>query len=728
MSDEAKKMAEVAPQTPWEEAVQEEQQCLYEKFGDRDWDCYKCDEEKLLERNLGYAIFGRPDELPESENDFTGYPKEKLTEIRKVSAIIKKHSKDSPECQGSEMLVSTIFVFLNREDQLFPFPVFRIPGCDPKDAKKAGPEKFVDSNCRVYKDWDDFLKSNQLPSGSYCYPRGGVYIGDENDKVILDFGKTPASSFTNTLLSVCDTASSLIMVGGMAVSLTAMFTAVAAPVAAAASAGAIWTGVYGASRSTQTLVDRGRHEQSVGLKDTEARNCWISAASNVLGIASAKGVAYLTKVTQSGEVLGRTGRVMVTALNYGSLAANGLGLFSTFVALCEKHNSEGVTPLEVFQFGSSLLFFSMSAMNTKTASAIIKETQSGIINEFEGSLRSNRHRRMFRRVAKQTQGNDGNSMQGNAKVIRGINHITDKDDFFAGLVRVQKQLSRSGATVSFTDTGLVEINGGLQVHPMDFSEINKAQRQVILDATKKLSERILTRQQFNEEVKTFCREQEIVFRLRRTETIASINKTVSSDTSGKPDGLKNMLSKMDDGQVDTVTSCLWNFAQEHHQKILDISIKLAEGLGFKKTAEFLHIVEFFVQYINEMVNEVEAKYQSDLKNAQSSQGNNFNRAQFDENYHNQGDRRQNFIRVVLTNYNTVEAMGYVKKACQLFMKVALSESRDSVEMEADSNSHVETTGRDQGAGGNSHVETTGRDQGAGGNSHVETTGRDQGAG
>jgi hypothetical protein len=46
----------------------------------------------------------------------------------------------------------------------------------------------------------------------------------------------------------------------------------------------------------------------------------------------------------------------------------------------------------------------------------------------------------------------------------------------------------------------VEINGGLQVHPMDFYEIDKVQRQVILDATKKLSEGSWTRQQFNEEV------------------------------------------------------------------------------------------------------------------------------------------------------------------------------------------------------------------------------------
>jgi hypothetical protein len=107
---------------------------------------------------------------------------------------------------------------------------------------------------------------------------------------------------------------------------------------------------------------------------------------------------------------------MVNALNYGSLTVNGYGLINSFIALREKHLSEGVTPVEVFQFASSVLFFSMSAVNVRTASTIIKETQNGIIKDFEASLRSNRHRRMCRRVAKETRGKGGNTMEGNAKV------------------------------------------------------------------------------------------------------------------------------------------------------------------------------------------------------------------------------------------------------------------------------------------------------------------------
>jgi hypothetical protein len=96
---------------------------------------------------------------------------------------------------------------------------------------------------------------------------------------------------------------------------------------------------------------------------------------------------------------------------------NGIGLVNNLASLYEKHQSkEEITPLEIFQFASSCLFFTMSAFNVKTANSIIKETQSSVLTDFEASLRSNRHRREFRRVAKQTRGEDGYTVEGNAKV------------------------------------------------------------------------------------------------------------------------------------------------------------------------------------------------------------------------------------------------------------------------------------------------------------------------
>jgi hypothetical protein len=148
--------------------------------------------------------------------------------------------------------------------------------------------------------------------------------------------------------------------------------------------------------------------------------------------------------------------------------------------------------------------------------------------------------------------------------------------------------------------------------------------------------------------------------------MASVKKTISSDTSKGSDELKDVLSKMKGRQVDILTSYMWNFAKEHHQLIIDVSVKLAESLGFKKTAEFLHVVQFFVHYIHQVVDEVEAKYQNDLRFAQTSQGENFNREQFDSEYHIQGNRMQHFITTVLTNYNTLEALAYLKVAFSSF--------------------------------------------------------------
>jgi hypothetical protein len=62
-----------ASRKPWKEAAREEQQRYYEVFGDRDWDLYKEVEEEYLERNLGHAMFGPPDELPDKDkNHCTG--------------------------------------------------------------------------------------------------------------------------------------------------------------------------------------------------------------------------------------------------------------------------------------------------------------------------------------------------------------------------------------------------------------------------------------------------------------------------------------------------------------------------------------------------------------------------------------------------------------------------------------------------------------------------------
>ena len=96
-----------------------------------------------------------------------------------------------------------------------------------------------------------------------------------------------------------------LQVGGVGVGVAALVTTVAAPVMAATTVGAAVTGVYGAGRNIAALVDRGQHQQSVNVTNAEARNCWLSVASNMLGASSARAVRLLTKAMQNRQVVGK---------------------------------------------------------------------------------------------------------------------------------------------------------------------------------------------------------------------------------------------------------------------------------------------------------------------------------------------------------------------------------------------------------------------------------------
>jgi hypothetical protein len=96
-----------------------------------------------------------------------------------------------------------------------------------------------------------------------------------------------------------------VQVGGLGVGVAALCTTVAAPILLASTVGAAVTGVYGAGRSVAALVDRDQHQQSINVTDAEARNCWLSVAGNVMGVASGQALRFLTSVTQNGQVVGK---------------------------------------------------------------------------------------------------------------------------------------------------------------------------------------------------------------------------------------------------------------------------------------------------------------------------------------------------------------------------------------------------------------------------------------
>lgn len=75
------------------------------------------------------------------------------------------------------------------------------------------------------------------------------------------------------------------------------------------------------------------------------------------------------------------------------MVGSGVCLMDTAYNIFDKIlNKQEVSPLEIFQFSTSVLFFYKSTVSFKTAKSIITETQAETLAAYGNELRSDRHR------------------------------------------------------------------------------------------------------------------------------------------------------------------------------------------------------------------------------------------------------------------------------------------------------------------------------------------------
>lgn len=124
--------------------------------------------------------------------------------IKKVDAVIKQQLRmksgktESSRYIGAELIkaipdeennifISYAVVVTNEvtnDNFLCKFPVFRVLVGDQ--------HIFIDLSGSVYKSWDTFMRSNDMPACKFCYPVNGCY--DVRGKLKVDFALSPAFS------------------------------------------------------------------------------------------------------------------------------------------------------------------------------------------------------------------------------------------------------------------------------------------------------------------------------------------------------------------------------------------------------------------------------------------------------------------------------------------------------------------------------------------------------
>ncbi|XP_077291241.1 uncharacterized protein LOC143914775 [Arctopsyche grandis] len=492
-----------------------------DKFSGRNWDEYdnKHDQFKYLQRNITYALFGPPlgtaesnysellgseDELNLIKSDhsgYIGYTKEQSAESQKVYNKVLDFAKYS--AGGDRIYMSILYACCvplikkksNTSDlscyahvqsfKLLTKPIFKLRKCIRSSNINNPPCcSYIDDHGRVYCNWTNYKEKNKLPEGVLILPKDGTYSKIEVDRqlqVSLDCVLSPASSVKTKALNIANKVGMGIGLGSAGVFATAIFLPVAGPLLIGATVASVATGAFSTTVSSMALRDRSKHEQTLSIKDAEARGCWLNIGASTLGIASGASSQILSVSVSRGIAIGQIFRGTHNGILIASAFTNGLGIANGAYTMIYKYKEHGEKPssLELLQLSSSLLFFCHSIVNMKTASQVIEETQISTIEYDRSMLRSNRHRKMFDKMAAETRRRTGDITKGNAEVIRSMRQITDKDAFFSSAVRMNKQLNQNNVKISFGGTGEALLNGQHAVNPDILISLSPSERNEI---------------------------------------------------------------------------------------------------------------------------------------------------------------------------------------------------------------------------------------------------------
>ncbi|XP_047024720.1 uncharacterized protein LOC124633516 [Helicoverpa zea] len=473
------------------------QQEYYEATGDADWELYEKKDRRFLLQKIAVALCGPPsvegnltDCLGNSDSELKLQGYDARDEETCMNVFKKILEQDKYSHNAENLIISVlrvVCVIPSREIKFYQitprdywlnlhtkkgksvhilvFHVFSIRKCISKKPGVKGCKIFIDHDARVYETWSDYLSQNKLPKCVMVVPQNGEYSGiitkeGEMPKVVWTVQASPELGPGARVLNVADNVSTAASVGAIVAVVGSVFaTPVVAPVLVGTAVGvASVTGVYSIGRSIGKLVDRARHEQSIGLKNMEARSNWINI------IISGVGISFTTagKLLSWAAASGRNVKILMSALDflkYTNIATGFIGVVNGLGDMIYKMAKYGERPtkLEIFQFTTSLLFLGVGVMSNQTAQDIVQDAQAQKINEFRESLSSNNRRKIFDKVTAETRRIKG-TIEGNTDVIRAIKTIENKDQFFGKLSYMNKAFNKNKVRISLAPDGKVLIN------------------------------------------------------------------------------------------------------------------------------------------------------------------------------------------------------------------------------------------------------------------------------
>lgn len=261
--------------------------------------------------------------------------------------------------------------------------------------------------------------------GSY-QPDLSCEISEASSTVLLETINSPACSGIKKVLFGVDIISSAAGMLSLGIGVASLFTPIG-PIVAGTSLGALaFNSVWSVGRSSENLIDRLRHDESININNREAAASWLGVISGSTGFATTGASHFLANAVRNGQNIGSIFRFSHDALLVSSLVANAAGLgFQSYMIYSKYNETKRIDFMDIVLFSTHLLFFGNTIINAQFAKSLIQSTQTEFMNNYRSNLRSKNLRKKFNRIKRTAITNNTDELAQNAEVIRYINRKSD---------------------------------------------------------------------------------------------------------------------------------------------------------------------------------------------------------------------------------------------------------------------------------------------------------------
>lgn len=228
------------------------------------------------------------------------------------------------------------------------------------------------------------------------------------------------------------------------------------------------SGLWSMGRNSHKIADRHIHEQSISMKDKDGFLRWFGLANSILTVATSGGSMLLSNAIKN-TTLSTAAKIVHSSAQIGSIAASGVNVGFIINNIYDSRHKHYVSAQDTLNLVSKLLLFTNSTVDLQFANSILKKNQTEFIQDFENSLRKNRHRKEFLRMVKNSTSLHNSPEQ----IIRSTIKISNKNLLSCSIIK--DDFIIKGIEVSLTD-GLIVIDGKQLMTPLDFVKKLKEQK------------------------------------------------------------------------------------------------------------------------------------------------------------------------------------------------------------------------------------------------------------